>query len=177
MVRLQEATECLLEFASPLRALPTTLALAGIAGCAGRAAEPIRPRNAVDFIVSTFQSYPIVALDRAEGDGNQSEAELTRALMQTPQLEAQIDDVVIECGNSRYQTLLDRYVSGKPVPLAELQAIWRDTTQMLGCEADPTTFEVIQAVRMRNLQASHGHAIRVLASDPPELASMLASLG
>jgi hypothetical protein len=38
---------------------------------------------------------------------------------------------------------------------------------MLGCEADPTTFEVIQAVRMRNLRASHGHAIRVLASDPP----------
>jgi hypothetical protein len=149
------------------QAIFATLALAVIVGCAGATAGAIQPENAADFIVSTFQNYPIVALDRAEGDGNQSEVELLKALFASSKLDDRIDDVVIESGNSRYQNVLDRYVSGGQVPLQELQAVWRESTQMFGAEADPTTLEVIQAVRARNLHSSEGHRIRVLAADPP----------
>lgn len=149
------------------RAIFATLAIAVIVGCAGATAGAIQPENGVDFIVSTFQNYPIIALDRAEGDGNQSEVELIEALLASSKLDDRIDDVVIESGNSRYQNVLDRYVSGRQAPLQELQAVWRETTQMFGAEADPTTLEVIQAVRARNLRSSQGHTIRVLAADPP----------
>jgi hypothetical protein len=40
-----------------------------------------------------------------------------------------VDDIVVECGNSRYQPALDRYIAGEDVPISEIRKVWRDTTQ------------------------------------------------
>lgn len=81
-------------------------------------------------------------------------------------MERDLDDVVIECGNSLYQPLLDGYISGSDVTPLQLRVVWRKTTQIIGCEADPTTKMLIEFVRNLNLRVP-GHPLRVLAADPP----------
>jgi hypothetical protein len=94
------------ERSAKMRSIVAALGFAGMLGCTRTAPMPVLPENAVDFIISAFQSRPIVALDHVEGDGNQSEAELIEALLASPRLDHRIDDVVIESGNSLYQNVL-----------------------------------------------------------------------
>ena len=126
----------------------------------------VKPQNAVDFILTNFLTYPIIGLGRVEGAGNQSETEFLDRLISNPRFDATVNDIVIECGNSRYQETLDRYVDGEDVSLDRLQKVWRDTTQMFDREANPTTFELIFAVRKANMRLQ-GQRLRVLAAEPP----------
>ncbi len=144
-----------------------SLLLVGLLGSTEVAGTALEPHDAAHFLMSAFSLYPIIGLGRVEGDGNQSEAEFLANLISTPRFGAVVNDIVIECGNSLYQSILDRYVDGEDVPQKQLQAVWRDTTQMIGCEADPTTFEPIRAVRRANLRNPRTYRFRVLAADPP----------
>lgn len=45
-----------------------------------------------------------------------------------PRLAGLVNDVVIEGGNSLYQDVMDRFVSGQLVDNAQLRAVWRNTT-------------------------------------------------
>lgn len=125
-----------------------------------------RPQDAATFIAATVQRYPITELSRTEGMGNANELDLIARLLADSQFTAEVDDVVIECGNSRYQAMLDRYVAGGNVPEQQLAVLWRKTTQIVGCEADPTTKMLIDLMRSYNLK-NRRHQLRVLAADPP----------
>ena len=144
-------------------------ALLGIAciavGCAAQVAKP-QPQDAVEFMIGASERYPVVELSRTEGTGNADEMDLIAHLLADRQFTANIDDVVIEAGNSRYQAMLDRYVFGGYVPQQRLAVVWRKTTQIIGGEADPTTKMLIDMVRNLNLKAPQ-HPLRVLAADPP----------
>jgi hypothetical protein len=124
------------------------------------------PQNAIEFIVAASERYPVVELGRTEGTGNASEMDLIAQLLADRRFTANVDDVVIEAGNSRYQAMLDRYVSGQYVPPQQLAVVWRKTTQIIGGEADPTTKMLIDMVRDFNLTRPP-HQLRVLAADPP----------
>jgi hypothetical protein len=150
-----------------VKSILTSLVLLGLLGSTGVVGPAVKPQNAVDFVISAFATYPIIGLGRVEGAGNQSEAEFLAKLISNPRFDATVNDIVIECGNSRYQEVLDRYVDGEVVPLQQLQKVWRDTTQMFGCAVDPTTFELILAVRKANMRLVRGQRLRVLAADPP----------
>ena len=45
--------------------------------------------------------------------------DLIFALIRNPVFPEKVNDVVVECGNSLYQPILDRYIAGEDVPLAE----------------------------------------------------------
>ena len=117
-------------------------------------------------MAATVRRYPITELSRTEGMGNANELDLIARLLADPHFTAKVDDIVIECANSRYQAMLDRYIAGGNVPEQRLGAVWRKTTQIFGCEADPTTKMLIDLVRNYNLKNPQ-HQLRVLAADPP----------
>jgi hypothetical protein len=125
-----------------------------------------QPQDAVEFMVAAAERYPVVELGRTEGAGNANEVDLIAHLLANRRFTANIDDVIIEACNSRYQGMLDRYVSGKYVPQQQLTVVWRKTTQITGGEADQTTKMLIDMVRNFNLKAPQ-HQLRVLAADPP----------
>ena len=44
-----------------------------------------------------------------------------------PRFATVVNDIVVEFGSSRYQAVMDRFVSGGEVPYAELRKAWQDT--------------------------------------------------
>jgi hypothetical protein len=131
-------------------------------------AAPIRaqPEGATSFVISALKRFPVVELGHVEGPGDQNELELLHHMLGDPSFIGIVNDIVIECGNSRYQHLLDSYVAGGNVTLQQVQVVWRKTTQLFGCESDPTAETLVNEVRDINLRATQ-HRLRVLAADPP----------
>jgi hypothetical protein len=67
-------------------------------------------RNAFEGVLAAFRRYNIVALDEPHGDHVASEFRIE--LVHQPGFADKVSDIVFECGNSRYQKVLDRYISG-----------------------------------------------------------------
>ena len=51
------------------------------------------------------------------------------SLIRDPAFPAKVSDIEVECGNSLYQPVLDRYIAGEDVPFTEVRKVWRNTTQ------------------------------------------------
>ncbi|HEY0454047.1 hypothetical protein [Actinophytocola sp.] len=77
-----------------------------------------------------------------------------------------VDDIVVECGNALYQPVLDRYIAGEDVPLAEVRHVWRDTTQP-SCGYSSFYETLLALVRRVNETLPPAKKLRVLAADPP----------
>ena len=118
---------------------------------------------ATPAILQAFRSHDIVML--GEAHGNKQEYEWLRALIATPEFADQVDDIVMEFGNSLYQKTVDRYVSGEDVPLEEVQGAWRDTVASVG-PPSPVYESLYRAVRETNLKRKGRHQVRVLCGDP-----------
>lgn len=119
---------------------------------------------AANAILSAFDKYEIVALPVAHGEKDTDDFLLS--LLRDPRLPQKINDIAVECGNSLYQPILDRYMAGEDVPFTEVRKVWRNTTQP-SCGVDgfyETFFPLVRAVN-RSLPA--GQRVRVLACDPP----------
>jgi outer membrane protein OmpA-like peptidoglycan-associated protein len=78
-----------------------------------------------------------------------------------------VTDVVVEFGNRRYQSLLDRYMSGEDVPVREIRQVWENTTQISGVWSSPIYEEFFEDVRAFNRTVPAAKRIRVLLGDPP----------
>lgn len=76
------------------------------------------------------------------------------------------DDVVVEFGNSRLQSIADDYVSGKRVSEIQLQSVWRETSPPLTWNS-PVYRKVYEAVREINLNHLCPHPVRIVLGDPP----------
>jgi len=68
-----------------------------------------------------------VGIDAAQGRKDLDD--LVLHLVRDPVFPLKVNDIAVECGNSLYQPILDRYIAGDGVPLSEARRIWRDTTQ------------------------------------------------
>jgi hypothetical protein len=77
-----------------------------------------------------------------------------------------VDDIVVECGNSLYQPVLDRYIAGGEVELSEVRAVWRNTAQSM-CSVSGFYEMLFPLVRRINQRLSGKKKLRVLAGDPP----------
>jgi hypothetical protein len=77
-----------------------------------------------------------------------------------------VNDIVVECLNSRLQPLLDRYVAGEDVPVDQARALWRDQTHP-PCSVDDFHRELIQLVRRINRELPEARRLRILAGEPP----------
>src|SRR5882757_8802130 len=85
------------------------------------------PQDAAKAILAAFDKYEFVAMPH--GHGNKDVDDFILDLIRNPAFPAKVNDIVYEGGNSRYQPVLDRYIAGEDVPLAELRHVWRDSTQ------------------------------------------------
>jgi hypothetical protein len=78
-----------------------------------------------------------------------------------------VNDVVVECGNSRYQSVLDQYIAGENVPLIEVEKTWRETTGPHMCSVSSFYAQLFPLIRRINHGMPSGRRLRVLAADPP----------
>ena len=122
------------------------------------------PRPAIPAIVSAFNEFEIVGM--SEGHGLKDADDLILDLIRTPALIEKINDIAVECGNSLYQPILDRYIAGEEVPFAEVRKVWRNTTQLM-CGTSGFFEQMFPVVRAINQKLPPEKRIRVLACDPP----------
>lgn len=127
----------------------------------------LRPHHAVDLIIRAFDRYPLVALSDGAGHGQPETRDFFAALIRDPRFPRVARNIVIEFGNARYQSVLDRYVSGEAVTRDELRPVWQNTTQVTGVWSHPMYERMLEDVRSVNSQRPSTLRIRVLAGDPP----------
>ena len=125
-------------------------------------AEPVA-EPAIPAILAAFDRYDIVGMPAAHGLKDLDDLILT--LVRNPTFWKKVNDIEIECGNSLYQDLLDRYTSGADVPFREVQKVWRNTTQP-PCGLSGFYEQLVPLVRTINQKLPRDKALRVLAGDP-----------
>jgi hypothetical protein len=134
----------------------------------GQAPSPKRsnpkPEDATKAILAAFDKYEVVGMGAAHG--NKDLDDLILHLVRDPAFPSKVNDIAVECGNSLYQSLLDRYIAGEDVPLSEVRQVWRNTTAQM-CSVSGFYEELFPLVRRINQKLSPGKKLRVLAGDPP----------
>ena len=148
--------------ASALAGLDATLAQKSAVDAAEAA---IKPEEPVRAILAAFASHDIVALDEGR-HGNEQAHELRLKLIRHPAFARQVNDIVVEFGSARYQTLMDRYIQGEDVSSVALRHAWQDTTQHAVWDV-PIFEEFFRAVRAVNTSLPKDRRLRVLLADPP----------
>jgi len=123
-----------------------------------------KPHDAGKAILAAFDKYEVVGMGAAHG--NQDLDNFILTLIRNPELPGKINDVVVECGNSLYQPILDRYIAGDDVPLDQARQVWRNTTQPM-CSVSAFYEELFPLVRRINQKLPPGKKFRVVAADPP----------
>jgi hypothetical protein len=126
--------------------------------------SPPSPEPAIPAILTAFDQYEVVGMTEAHGDKDVDDFIL--ALIRTPAFSEKVNDIAVECGNSLYQTVLDRYIAGEDVPFTEVRKVWRSTTQPM-CDLSGFFEEFFPLVRVINQKLPAGRRLRVLAGDPP----------
>ncbi len=121
-------------------------------------------REAVPAVLDLFEQYTIVALSEGPHN-NQKGHEFRLALVRDPRFGRIVNDVVVEFGNSRYQTVMDRFTAGADVPYQELRQVWENTTIPGTLWDSPIYYEFFAAIR--DVNRANGSHIRVLLGDPP----------
>jgi hypothetical protein len=128
-----------------------------------KGADP-KPVDATTAILTAFDRYQVVGMSAAHG--NKDLDDFILGLIRVPAFPTKVNDIVVECGNSMYQPLLDRYIAGENVPLSEVRQVWRNTTQPM-CGVSAFYEELFPLVRRINQSLAPGKKLRVLAGDPP----------
>lgn len=126
-------------------------------------AEP-RPQSATTAVVRAFDNHNIVMF--GEEHGCKQEYAWLRDMVATPEFADQVDDIVVEFGNSLYQAIVDRYIAGADVPFAEVQQAWRNVIGAIGAPS-PVYEAFYKAVRETNLRRPGKHQMRIVLGDPP----------
>jgi hypothetical protein len=119
------------------------------------------PRGAVTAIAEVFKTHDVVTLPH--GHTRQAH-EFLRALIAAPGVGDAIDDLVVEFGNARYQDLVDRYVRGDDITLAQIQPAWQNAVAPNTIWADEQLFEIVRA---QNRTRSKDRQLRILLGDSP----------
>ena len=132
---------------------------------AAAAEKPVTPLEPVRAILDALESHDLVALDEGR-HGNEQAHRLRLELIRHPRFARNVNDIVVEFGNARYQDVMDRYIRGDDVPARELRRAWWDTTQHAVWDV-PIFEEFFHAVRQVNRSLAKDRQLRVLLADPP----------
>ena len=122
------------------------------------------PQSPVPAVLRLFNRYPLVIF--GEDHWQRSLGDFYNVLLRSPQFTAHANTLVLECGNSLYQPILDRYENGEDVPFEQIAQVWRNTTKVMSWES-PIYASLIETVRNVNRELLPEHRIRVLAADAP----------
>ena len=122
------------------------------------------PEPATAALLAAFDKNEVVGLPAAHGMKDLDDFILS--LIRNPAFSEKVNDVVVECGNSLYQLVLDRYIAGEDVAFTEVRKVWRNTTQSM-CGTSGFYEQLFPLVRAINQKVPAGRRLRVLAGDPP----------
>jgi len=122
------------------------------------------PEPAVPAILAAFDKYEVVAMPAEHGIKDLDD--FIFSLIRNPAFSENVNDIAVECGNSLYQPILDRYIAGDAVPFTEVRKVWRNTTQPV-CGMSGFYDQFFPLVRAINQGLPAGRRLRVLACDPP----------
>jgi len=122
-----------------------------------------KPQDATKAILAAFDKYEVVGMQAAHGFKDLDDYILS--LIRHPAFPNQVDDIVVECGNSLYQNVLDRFIAGENVPVTEVRQVWRNTTQLM-CSLSGFYEQLIPLVRQVNQKLPAQRRLRMLAADP-----------
>ena len=123
------------------------------------------PEPAIPAILKAFDTFEVVAMPAAHGEKDIDDFIL--ALIRDPGISTAVNDIVVECGNVRYQPILDRYIAGEDVSFGEVQHVWRDTTVQQMCGASGFYEQLYPLVRQLNRNLPATRRLRIVAADPP----------
>ena len=150
-------------FAQNLPPPPPPIAVTPVTLPSIHGADPL-PEPAIKAIYAAYAHYDVVAMDAAHGNQNLDNFILT--LLGDPKFPWKINDIVVECGNSLYQPVLDRYISGGNVEPSEIETVWRNTTQPM-CAVSSFYAQLFPLIRRLNQRLPPEKRVRVLAGDVP----------
>jgi hypothetical protein len=122
-----------------------------------------KPEDATSAILTAFEKYEVVGMSAAHG--NKDLDDFILDLIRNPAFPSKVNDMAVECGNSLYQPILDRYIAGEVVSLSEVRQVWRNTTQAM-CGMSGFYEVLFPLVRRINQKLSLERRLRVLACDP-----------
>jgi len=153
----------------PIRAARLCRALSAFGACAalGSAAaqqstlpDP-KPESAVTGILAAFQKYSVVGM--MHGHGYKDVDDFILGLVRHPAFPDVVNDIVVECTNSRHQAILDRYIAGEDVRFEDARQAWEDVQP--GClDAHVSLFPLVRRINQRLAPEKR---LRVIAGEPP----------
>jgi hypothetical protein len=146
--------------------LAVTTALAAAQATSVRLpAETAGLDQVVRTLVAAFDQVDVVAL--GEDHGQQRDSDLRIAVVRQPGFARRVRAIVVEFGSTTEQVTLDRYISGETVPAAQLEQVWKTTTQAQFGALDSRLFvDFFDAVREVNAPLPAASRIRVFGGDP-----------
>ena len=116
-------------------------------------------------LVSAFDQVDVLAL--GEAHGRTLDSDLRLAIVRRPDFPDKVRSIVVEFGSITEQVTLDRYIQGETVSPAQLEQVWKSTTQAPnGVWDSPIYAEFFAAVRDVNAKLPVDRRIRVFGGDP-----------
>jgi hypothetical protein len=117
-------------------------------------------------LISAFDQADIVALGEWHGR-IRLDSDLRIALVRHPDFAKKVRSIVVEFGSTTEQATLDRYIRGENVSRAQLEQVWKTTTQAANGIWDQTIYaDFFAAVRDLNSKLPAAARIRVFGGDP-----------
>jgi hypothetical protein len=121
------------------------------------------PEDATKAILAAFDTYDVVGM--SAGHSNKKLDDFVLSLIRHPSLPTKVNDLVVECGNARYQAMLDRYIAGDSVPIEEARRAWRETSVSM-CSVSGFYAEFYPLIRQINEALPQEKRLRVLVGEP-----------
>ena len=116
-------------------------------------------------LVSAFDQVDVIAL--GETHRWRLDTDLRIAVVRHPDFAKEVRAIVVEFGSTTEQPTIDRYIRGENVSRAQLEQVWKTTTQAgNGVWDSPVYAEFLAAVRDVNSRLPADARIRVLGGDP-----------
>jgi hypothetical protein len=121
-------------------------------------------KGIVRTLISAFDHADIVAL----GEDHESRvgSDLRIALVRDPDFVKKVRSIIVEFGSTTEQSTLDRYIRGENVSGAQLEQVWKTTTQGPDAWDTPIYSAFFAAVRDVNTKLPANSRIRVFGGDP-----------
>ena len=140
------------------------LCVSSVALGAVRQMGTLQPKDAVTAILEAFDRYDVVGMSAAHS--NEKQDQLILSLVRNPAFPRKVNIIVTECGNSKYQPILDRYIAGEDVAIEEVRQTWRNTSVLM-CALSGFYDGFFSAVRALNQNLPPVSRLRVLVAEPP----------
>jgi uncharacterized iron-regulated protein len=117
-------------------------------------------------LISAFDQADIVALGEWHGR-IRLDSDLRIAMVRHPDFAKKVRSIVVEFGSTTEQSTLDRYTRGENVSRAQLEQVWKTTTQAAnGIWDQPIYADFFAAVRDVNSKLPADARVRVFGGDP-----------